>query len=595
MALQAGDKIVLAGRSSALGTSNFAVARLNSDGSLDLSYDSDGKVKVEFGPYTEMHGQTGRAVALQPDGNLVVVGDVAYRDVADSLAPIHVDFALARLQSYDLSVSGTAGNDTITVSPGTVGGTLKVSVNGVVTDNLDTTREVFVAGLGGDDTFTVTASFAGGLILAGHGGGDTYDITFGNLAGRVTVADDGLAGTDRLTVRGTPGDDDIFKDATKVTLGNPVAQTVVSTGIETRQIRGGGGDDLITDPGSDTALFGDEGNDSIVINATFGSGVTADGGEGSDSYQIVVGDLAGPIVISDSGTSGTDSLSILGTPGTDTVVQTSTGLVLNGTVITLSSTLETATIDGGGGNDQVSSEGSPPVTISFDEMVITGTAGNDHIVINPGNVPGQVVAKVNGTVVAEFSPTRRIVVFGGQGDDDIQVAGSIAIPVWLYGEGGDDRLKGGAGHDLLFGGDGDDLIVGGNGRDLLVGGNGADRIVGNADDDILIAGYTVFDGDQTALSAIMAEWTNTGNFATRTANVSGTGTGPTFEARKNGTYFLTTQGSSPTVRDDSVKDIMTGSDGQDWFFANLASGVLDKVTDLTASEFAEDLEFILSE
>ena len=58
---------------------------------------------------------------------------------------------------------------------------------------------------------------------------------------------------------------------------------------------------------------------------------------------------------------------------------------------------------------------------------------------------------------------------------------------------------------------------------------------------------------------------------------------------------MTTQGSSPTVRDDFAKDTMTGSAGQDWFFANLASGVIDKVTDLSASEFAEDLEFIPSE
>jgi hypothetical protein len=37
------------------------------------------------------------------------------------------------------------------------------------------------------------------------------------------------------------------------------------------------------------------------------------------------------------------------------------------------------------------------------------------------------------------------------------------------------------------------------------------------------------------------------------------------------------------------------SSGQDWFFANLDSGVLDKITDLHASEFAEDLDFNLAE
>ena len=38
--------------------------------------------------------------------------------------------------------------------------------------------------------------------------------------------------------------------------------------------------------------------------------------------------------------------------------------------------------------------------------------------------------------------------------------------------------------------------------------------------------------------------------------------------------------------------MLTGSAGQDWFFANLDTGVLDKITDLGAAEFAIDLDFI---
>jgi hypothetical protein len=46
--------------------------------------------------------------------------------------------------------------------------------------------------------------------------------------------------------------------------------------------------------------------------------------------------------------------------------------------------------------------------------------------------------------------------------------------------------------------------------------------------------------------------------------------------------------------DDAVKDTLTGSSGEDWFFANLGSGVLDKITDLHAEEFQPDLGFIMS-
>ena len=45
--------------------------------------------------------------------------------------------------------------------------------------------------------------------------------------------------------------------------------------------------------------------------------------------------------------------------------------------------------------------------------------------------------------------------------------------------------------------------------------------------------------------------------------------------------------------DDGAADVLTGSSGQDWFFANLTgTGVKDKVTDLSAAEFANDLTFI---
>ena len=48
---------------------------------------------------------------------------------------------------------------------------------------------------------------------------------------------------------------------------------------------------------------------------------------------------------------------------------------------------------------------------------------------------------------------------------------------------------------------------------------------------------------------------------------------------------------------DSAEDVLTGSAGQDWFLAQLNRGVglqFDKVTNLGASEFVDDLDFITS-
>ena len=65
-------KIVVAGGSYAGvgGTHSFALARYNADGSLDTSFDGDGKLTTDFG------GGVAYGVALQPDGKILAVGAV---------------------------------------------------------------------------------------------------------------------------------------------------------------------------------------------------------------------------------------------------------------------------------------------------------------------------------------------------------------------------------------------------------------------------------------------------------------------------------------------------------------------------------------
>ena len=75
----------------------------------------------------------------------------------------------------------------------------------------------------------------------------------------------------------------------------------------------------------------------------------------------------------------------------------------------------------------------------------------------------------------------------------------------------------------------------------------------------------------------------------------GLGSGTSYANRLNGNRFLTagSTAANATVFDDGSLDVLTGSSGQDWFWANcVGTGVLDKITDLSASEFANDLDFI---
>jgi VCBS repeat-containing protein len=184
----------------------------------------------------------------------------------------------------------------------------------------------------------------------------------------------------------------------------------------------------------------------------------------------------------------------------------------------------------------------------------------------------------------------KIVVILCDGNDQATIAGNIETTVLIDGGAGNDKLKGGGGPDVLVGGPGNDQLTGGSGRDLLIGGLGADLLVGNSGEDILIAGVTAFDANYDALFAIMGEWSSSRSEAQRAANLRGNGSGPAFDQRRNGNYFLQADGPAATVFDDNAKDRLTGSAGRDWFFANLDSNVKDQLTDQNCGEWIDDLD-----
>jgi uncharacterized delta-60 repeat protein len=95
VAIQANGKIVVAGRSAGAG-GRFALARYESDGSLDPSFSGDGKVLTNF----TSRDDYARDVAIQADGKIVVAG---------SAGGVGGRFALARYESdgsLDPSFSG---------------------------------------------------------------------------------------------------------------------------------------------------------------------------------------------------------------------------------------------------------------------------------------------------------------------------------------------------------------------------------------------------------------------------------------------------------------------------------------------------------
>jgi uncharacterized delta-60 repeat protein len=161
VAIQADGKIVVAGQAYVGTNQDFAVVRLNSDGSLDTSFDTDGKATTDFFGYTD--GANG--MTIQADGKIVVVGQ--------SNQVYNTDFAIARYNTN---------------------GTLDTSfhVDGKQTDSFFSYEEIARA---------VAVQADGKIVVAGHtyNGSNTdfamirytstggYDTTFGTSWGRVTT------------------------------------------------------------------------------------------------------------------------------------------------------------------------------------------------------------------------------------------------------------------------------------------------------------------------------------------------------------------------------------------------------------------------
>ncbi len=100
--IQSDGKILAAGYSIVGGTNYyFALARYNSNGSLDTTFDTDGKVTTLFGSDSD----TGYDVALQSDGKIVMVG-------SSLNASMNSDFAVVRYNNTINTGINTIDNQT---------------------------------------------------------------------------------------------------------------------------------------------------------------------------------------------------------------------------------------------------------------------------------------------------------------------------------------------------------------------------------------------------------------------------------------------------------------------------------------------------
>lgn len=238
-------------------------------------------------------------------------------------------------------------------------------------------------------------------------------------------------------------------------------------------------------------------------------------------------------------------------------------------------------LDAGADDDYVSG--------ALGDDTIIGGSGHDQINASGGNnivwgdIPGEQDLATGGNDVLS-SLTGNDVLYGGGGDDQLfSGAGNDYLHAGqgndlssaglgddrLFGGSGNDVLAGDAGNDIISGNSGNDQLLGSEGNDLLIGGSGglADDINGGGGDDLLVgsgttndSSFVAGDANDTALLALLANWNSTHAAGLLAGTIAA---------------------------DDGVRDIISGSTGDDDFYASLT----DLCSDMNATAMGTDRQF----
>ncbi|MGY1497941.1 calcium-binding protein [Streptomyces sp. QTS52] len=410
LALQPDGKIVVGGE---VGTTrfDFALMRFNTDGSVDTTFDGDGIVRTDFGGYEAVE-----SLAVQPDGRIVAAGS------SDDRA------ALARYNtngSLDTSFDG----DGQAITPAAGAADMALQPDG---------RIVTAGGSGGN--FAVLRYTTGGSLDSSFGTGGRATADFG---GTDTAYGVKLDSADRIVAAGTGGPNSDFALA---------------------RFQGGGttpppptGADLsVTKSGTGTVSIGDRATYTLTV-ANAPAGATATGVTLTDT-------LSGPAA---------SVVSASTTQGTCTTTATGANCSLN-TLAPGASATVTVVVE-------------PRATGTLRNTAAVAAAQSDPA---PGNNTATATTTVNNARGCTIIGTSASETLNGTGGNDV-----------ICGLGGNDIIRAGNGNDTAHGNDGNDNIDGGSGDDTLNGSPGNDTLTGNTGNDRLVTADGVA-GNDTANGGI---------------------------------------------------------------------------------------------
>ncbi len=309
----------------------------------------------------------------------------------------------------------------------------------------------------GSDRLVISDGFGSDVIYGGGSGSDTLDLSGLGTGATVTFTDAGEGSfTDGSSTGYFYGIENVVLTSQADTFDADASTTGVS-------VDGGAGNDTITGSAYRDTLFGGAGDDVITTGE---SADTVDGGEGSDTIILHDQDFAISNIITDSGTSGTDTL-VLGN-GTDTYRIQGDFSAADGIEVIDGSSVSGELL---GTRDSVADFDFTGITmIGVDE--IGGTSNNDTIIGSEGD----------DTIEGKSGDDT---LYGGAGNDQIDGGNDNDT---IYGAGGNDSIDGDSGEDSLFGDAGDDQLYGGSGEDTLYGGADNDELGGGSGNDTLFGG-----------------------------------------------------------------------------------------------------------
>lgn len=408
---------------------DFSLARYNSNGSLDTSFGTNGKVTVNVGAFDKV-----KSIIQQSDGKLVAAGTD------------NSDFVVMRFNS-DGSLDSSFGNGGKVVTD--FNGGQEFDVASVVQQG---NGDLVVAGTTIDAT-TGEYKFAVARYLGSSGvvvGANNAPVVSNTIYAQAATEDSLFTFTVPANTFSDIDGDALAYTAT-LTNGNPLP-TWLSFNASTQTFSG-------------TPANGDVSNLSLRVTATDGSGANA-----SNNFTLAIANTNdAPILVAPllSQSTTADSLFSFTLP-TNTFNDIDAGDTLS-----LSATL---------------ANGSPlPTWLTFNPntQTFSGTPTNAAA----GNLSLRVTATdgSGATVTNDFNIGIGTHLVGNSSQNTLT---GTSYNDKIEGLGGIDTLNGGDGADTLYGGDGADILNGGDGNDILYGDLGNDNLFGGNGHDILLGGLS---------------------------------------------------------------------------------------------------------